>query len=58
MNKGPHNPKTTLPVGMNTDQDGILRHLPAHAIWRRRDRFTGGIPEQSTRSITDRIRVL
>ena len=31
---------------------------PAHEIWRRRDRSTGGIPEQSTCSITDTIRVL
>jgi hypothetical protein len=57
MDKGPHNPETILPVGMYSDQDGYLRHLPAHEIWRRRDRSTGGIPEQSTRSLTDIIRV-
>jgi len=58
MDKGPQNPKTTLPVGIYSDQDGNLRHLPAPEIWRRRDRSTGGIPEQSKHSLTDRILVL
>jgi hypothetical protein len=49
MDKGPQNPKTTLPVDMYTDQDGNLRHLPAYEIWWRRDRSTGGMPEQSTK---------
>jgi hypothetical protein len=52
MDKGPQNPKTTLPVGMYSDQHGNLRHLPAPEIWWRRDRSTGGIQKQSTHSLT------
>jgi hypothetical protein len=47
MDKGPQNPKTTLPMGMYSDQDGNLRHLPAPEIWWRRDRSTGGIQKRA-----------
>ena len=50
IDKGPQNAKTTLSVGMYSDQDCNLRHLSAPEIWRRIDRSTGGISEQSTRS--------